>query len=184
MSQAKEQAKTRMTAAIEHLKEKLKGIRTGRATPGMVESVPVEIYGTQMRIKEVASITSPESRQLLITPYDLNNKGTIAKAIEKANIGFMPIVDGNVIRIKIPPMDSKMREEMKKVCHKEGEESKIVIRNIRRDANEAVRKQKKDGLISEDDMKRLEKEIQDLTDKYCREVDDLISKKEKEIATV
>lgn len=178
------QTKTRMTAAIEHLKEKLKGIRTGRANPGMVDHVTVDVYGTQMRIKDMASITAPEARQLVITPFDINNKGSIGKAIEKANLGFMPIVDGNVIRIKIPQMDDRMREDMKRLCHKEGEEAKIGIRNIRRDANEGVRKQKKDGTVSEDDMKRLEKEIQDLTDKFCREVDDLVHKKEKEISIV
>jgi ribosome recycling factor len=178
------QTKTRMIAALEQLKEKLKGIRTGRANPGMVENVTLDVYGTQMRIKDMASITAPESRQLLITPYDINNKGSIGKAIEKANLGFMPIVDGNVIRIKIPQMDERMREEMKRLCHKEGEEAKIVVRNIRRDSNEAVRKQKKDGLIAEDDMKKQEKEIQDLTDNYCREIDDLVSKKEKEISTI
>jgi len=184
MSTFGDQAKSKMTVAIEHLKEKLKAIRTGRANPGMVETVTVDVYGSQMRVKDLASITTPESRQLLITPFDMNNKAAIAKGIEKANLGFMPIVDGNVIRIKIPQMDERMREEMKKVCHKEGEDCKIVIRNHRRDANEHVRKQKKDGTVSEDEMKRCEKEIQDLTDKFCKEADDLVSKKEKEVSTI
>lgn len=179
-----DQTKTKMNAAIDHLKEKLKGIRTGRANTGMVDGVTVDAYGSQMRIKDLASITVPESRQILITPFDPNTKGMIGKAIEKANLGFLPIVDGNVIRIKIPQMDEKMREEMKKVCHKEGEDAKIVIRTIRRDSNENVRKQKKDGLISEDEMKKEEKNIQDLTDKYCKEIDDLVAKKEKEVSTV
>lgn len=179
-----DQTKTRMTAALEHLKEKLKSIRTGRANPGMVDGVIVEVYGSQMRIKDLASITAPEARQILITPFDINNKGMIGKAIEKANLGFMPIIDGNVIRIKIPQMDEKMREEMKRICHKEGEEAKIVIRNIRRDSNESARKQKKDNLISEDEVKSLEKKIQDLTDKSCREADDLVVKKEKEVSTI
>lgn len=173
-----------MTAAIEHLKEKLKGIRTGRANPGMVDSVTVDVYGSQMRIKDLASVTVPEPRQLVITPYDINNKGAISKAIEKANLGFMPIVDGNVVRIRVPQMDEKVREEMKKSCHREGEEAKVVIRNIRRDGNEAVRKQKKDGLIGEDELKRMEKEIQDLTDKFCREADEAVLQKQKDVSVV
>lgn len=176
--------KAKMITAIDHLKEKLKSIRTGRANPGMVDGVNVEIYGSQMRLKELASITSPEPRQLLITPFDPNTRGAIGKAIEKANLGFMPIVDGNVVRIKIPPMDERMREDMKKICHKEGEETKIVIRNARRDGNETARRQKKDNVIPEDELKRTEKEIQDLTDKFCKEADTLVSAKEKEISTV
>lgn len=178
------QTKAKMTAAIDHLKEKLKGIRTNRANPGMVDSITVEVYGSPMRLKDLASITAPEPRQLLITPYDANNRGAIGKAIERANLGFMPIVDGNVVRIKIPQMDEKMREDMKKVCHKEGEETKIVIRNARRDGNDTARRQKKDGIIAEDEMKRLEKDIQELTDKFCKEVDILVANKEKEISTV
>lgn len=178
------QTKTKMELALEHLKDRLRAIRTGRANTGMVESVMVEVYGSQMRLKDMASITVPESRQILITPFDVNNKGVIGKAIEKANLGFMPIVDGNVVRIRIPQMDAKMRDEMKKLCHKEGEDAKIVIRNARRDGNEAVRKQKKDNVIAEDEMKRSEKEIQDLTDKYCRDADHLVVAKEKEISTI
>lgn len=179
-----DQTKTKMTAAIEHLKEDLKSIRTGRANTAMVDGVTVDAYGVQMRIKELASVTTPESRQVLITPFDATMKGPISKAIEKANLGFMPIVDGNVIRIKIPPMDANMRNEMIKVCHKKKEDAKVVIRNIRRDGNEAVRKQKADGLIPEDEMKRHEKTIQDLTDRFCKEADDLADKKEKEVSTI
>lgn len=179
-----DQTKAKMTATIDHLKEELKGIRTGRANTAMVDGVMVEAYGSQMRLKELASITSPESRQLLITPFDMSMKGLIAKSIEKANLGFMPIVDGNVVRIKIPPMDENMRKEMAKVCHKKREDAKVGIRNVRRDANELVRKQKNDGLITEDEMKRHEKTIQELTDKFCKEAEDLSEKKEKEVATV
>lgn len=179
-----DETKVKMAAAIEHLKEELKAIRTGRANTAMVDNVMVEAYGAQMRIKDVASITAPESRMLMITPFDANTKGPIAKAIEKANLGIMPIVDGNVIRMKIPPMDENQRKEMGKVCHKKREEAKVSIRNIRRDSNEDARSKKAKGIISEDEMKRLEKQIQDLTDKFCKEADDLSDKKEKEIAIV
>jgi ribosome recycling factor len=176
--------KAKMNAAIDHLKEELKGIRTGRANTGMFDNLTVEIYGSQMRIKDLASITSPEPRQLLITPFDPQTRGAIGKAIEKANLGIMPIVDGNVVRIRIPPMDDSMRKEMGKLCHKKREEAKVGIRNVRRDANELVRKQKSEGLIAEDMMKKFEKNIQDLTDKFCKEADDLSDKKEKEISVI
>lgn len=179
-----EQTKSKMATAIEHFKNDLKNIRTGRANPGMVEHVMVEVYGSMMRLKDVASITVPESRQLLITPFDPKNSSAIGKSIEKANIGFMPIVDGNVVRIKIPPMTEELRKKMAKICHEEKEKAKISIRNIRREANEAVRKQKADGEIAEDIMKKHEKSIQELTDKFCKEADDLSEKKEKEIATI
>ena len=179
-----EQTKTKMTAAIEHLKGDLKNIRTGRANPGMVENVTVEVYGSPMRLKDIASITVPESRQLLITPFDPQNANTIGKAIDKANIGFMPIVDGHSIRIKIPPMTEELRKKMVKICHDEREKAKISLRNIRRDANELARKQKADGEIAEDIMKKLEKGIQEVTDKFCKEADDISEKKEKEISTI
>ncbi len=179
-----DQTKAKMAAAIEHLKTELKSIRTGRANPAMVEGVMVEVYGTPMRLKDVASINAPEARMLLITPFDAKNAATIGKAIEKANIGIIPIVDGNVVRIKIPQMDENMRKEMVKLCHKRLEEAKISIRNIRRDSNEAVRKQKAAGEVPEDIMKKSEKTIQELTDKYCKEADELTGKKEKEVSSI
>ena len=123
-----EQTKAKMLAALEHLKAELKSIRTGRANPGMVEGVIVEVYGSPMRLKEIASVNAPESRMLLITPFDSKLASTIGKAIEKANLGLMPIVDGNMVRIKIPQMDENMRKEMVKLCHKRP--SAVQYRNI------------------------------------------------------
>lgn len=179
-----DQTKNKMTAALDHLKEELKSIRTGRANPGMLDHVTVDVYGTQMRIKDLASVTVPEPRQLLISPFDATNKGAIAKSIERANLGVMPIVDGNVVRIKVPPMDENARKEMIKLCHKRAEEGKVGIRNARRDGNEAIRKLKNDGLVAEDEMKKVEKQIQELTDTFCKEVDELTAKKEKEVSTI
>lgn len=179
-----EQVKTKMSAAIEHLKVELKSIRTGRANPGMLDGVMVEVYGSPMRLKDIASVTAPEARMLLITPFDTSTTNAIGKGIERANLGVMPIVDGNMVRIKIAPMDDSMRKEMVKVCHKRREEAKVSIRNIRREGNDLVRKLKNDGHIAEDIVKKTEKSIQDLTDKYCKEADDLSEKKEKEIATI
>lgn len=178
------QTKAKMKAAMEHLKEELKGIRTGRANTAMLDNVMVETYGSQMRVKDVSSITAPDARQLLITPFDPQTKGSIGKAIEKANLGFLPIVDGSVVRIKIPPMDDNMRKEMGKMCHKKREEAKVSVRNIRRDANDFIRKQKADGELAEDRLKVLEKNIQTLTDEFCKEADSLSEKKEKEISMI
>ena len=175
-----DQTKAKMLAAIEHLKEELKSIRTGRANPAMLDHVMVEIYGTQMKVKELASITAPEPRQLLITPFDTTNKGAISKAIEKANLGVMPIVDGNVVRIKISPMDENARKEMIKLCDKRTEECKVSVRNIRRDMN----RKKDDELTAEDEKKKMEKQIQELTDKYCREADEVTARKKKEVSTI
>lgn len=179
-----DQTEQKMKASIEHLNDELKKIRTGQANPAMLENVSIEVYGTGMKLRDVASITTPEPRQLLITPYDANNTDVIGKGIEKANLGFMPIVDGNVVRVNIPPMDDSIRQDMVKLCHKRREEAKVSIRNVRRESNEAVRKQKTDGDIGEDLEKKFEKDIQTLTDKYCKEADDLSAVKEKEVSTI
>lgn len=177
-----DQAKSKMAAAIEHLKNELKSIRTGRANPAMLDGVTVEVYGSQMRIKDVASINAPEPRMLLITPFEQKNAAIIGKAIEKANLGIMPIIDGNLVRLKIPQMDENMRKEMVKLCHKKLEEAKVSIRNIRRECNDTIRKMKSE--FSEDMMKKQEKDVQDLTDKFCKEADDLCAKKEKEVSSI
>src|ERR1700722_18285702 len=176
-----DQTKEKMKTAIEHLKDELKKIRTGHANPAMLDTVSVEVYGSQMRLRDVASITTPEPRQLLITPYDAKNSAAIGKSIEKANLGFMPIVEANVVRINIPPMDESVRKEMVKICNKKREEAKVSIRNVRQDGNKLARAQKSSGDIGEDIMKKLEKDIQELTDKFCKEVDELTAKKEKEV---
>lgn len=177
-------AKTKMAAALEHLKVELKGIRTGRANPAVLDGVMVEMHGSLMRLKSLANITAPESRQLLITPFDPKNGGVISKAIEKANLNLQPMVDGNVVRIKIPQMDSAARQEMVKVCRKKCEDAKVSIRNVRRECNEMVKKQKNAGDIAEDLMKKLEKQIQELTDKSCKEADEITAAKEKDVLEI
>ena len=178
------EAKTKMAAAIEHFKAELKYIRTGRANPGLLDSVMVEVYGTNMKLRDIANITVPEARQLLISPFDGNNASAIGKSIEKANLGFQPIVDGNAVRINIPAMDESVRKDMVKLCKKRGEEAKVSIRNIRRDANDQARKQKASGDIAEDQLNRIEKEIQELTNKFCEEADKLCAAKEKEVCEI
>ncbi|HSW86782.1 MAG TPA: ribosome recycling factor [Rhabdochlamydiaceae bacterium] len=179
-----DQAKTKMQAALEHFKQELKNLRTNRANPGMIDGVTVEVYGTQMRIRDLATVTVPEPRMLLVSPFDPQTAGPISKAIEKANLNLQPILEGNIIRINVPPMDESVRKEIVKVGKKKAEDAKIVIRDIRRKNNELVRKQKADGDITEDVMKKAEKTIQDLTDQFCKEIDDLFAAKEKEIMVV
>lgn len=179
-----EQTQTKMKAVIEHLKTELKSLRTGRANPAMIEGVMVEVYGSPMRLKDIAAITTPESRQLLITPFDRSNGPTIAKSIEKANLGLQPVLEGQSIRISIPPMDQNTRKEMIKSAHHKQEEAKVGVRHVRREINDHMRKKKSDGDLAEDVLKSLEKKVQDLTDKFCKEADDLTAAKEKEISTI
>lgn len=174
----------KMTAALEHLKTELQGVRTGRANPAMVENVSIEVYGSNMRLRDLASITAPEPRQILIQPFDGQTTNSIAKSIEKANLGFMPNIDGTLIRINIPPMDKTLRERMVKMIHESREKAKVVIRNLRRDANDRIRDQKKAGEVTEDIQKKEEKRIQELTDKFCKEADDIAAHKEVEVMKI
>ena len=184
MSDIKQQASKKMSGAISHLSEDLKSLRTGRASPALVESVMIEVYGTQMPLKDLASISTPEPRQLVITPFDANNVGGIAKSIEKANMNLQPIAEANLVRITIPPMNENLRKDMVKECKKMCEHGKVSIRNARRECNEIIKQQKGDGDISEDIAKKLEKTVQDLTNDFCKEADAISSTKEKEIMTI
>lgn len=181
MSQAIEQSKVKMRAAIEHLKSELKTIRTGRANPAMLEGVVVEVYGAPSRLKEVATITSPDPKQLVVSPFDPKNLNSISKAIEKANLGFNPAVDGHVVRVRIPMMDANQRQGYVKICHQEKEKAKVTIRNERRAANDLLKKQKTAGDIPEDQFKKFEKQVQEMTDSFCKEADDLAKVKEDEV---
>ena len=178
------QVKTAMQAAIDHLKSELKTLRTGRANAAILDKVSVEIYGSHMPIKALANINVPEARQIVVTPFDHGNINAIAKGIELANLGVNPMVDGKVIRINVPPMDENVRKQMAKQCREHGEKTKVSLREVRRKFNDLVRKQKADGMIPEDQMKKEEKRIQELTDKFCKDVDVTCTEKEKEIMTV
>lgn len=178
------QCKTHMEQAIAHFKKELSTLRTGRANPAVLDQVPLEVYGSMMRIKELANVSTPEPRQILITPFDPQTVGPIAKSLEKANLGMRPMVDGAVIRMNVPPLDEAMRKDIVKQGKEKAEKAKVALREIRRKENENVRKEKADGDITEDQMKKAEKQIQELTDKHCKEVDELFAKKEKEIMTI
>ncbi len=183
-SDIEKQVKAAMQAALDHLKLDLKALRTGRANSAMLDKVMVEVYGSMVRLKEISNISVPEARQILVSPFDVNNLHAIKKGIEAANLSVNPMVDGKVVRINIPPMDEAMRKQIAKQCKELGEKSKIVMREVRRKFNDLVRKQKTDGIIAEDVMKKLEKIIQDLTDRFCKDIDSATAEKEKEVMTI
>ena len=179
-----EDTKQKMQGAIEHFKGELRSLRSNRANPAVLDSVQVDVYGTMLRLKELANVTTPEARQLLITPFDPQTAGAIAKGIEKAGLNLQPVVEGGAIRIQVPPMDEAMRKQIAKQADKMAEDRKVAIREIRRKANEQARKEKADGILTEDQMKRVEKETQTLTDEACKKIDLLCEEKKKEIITV
>jgi ribosome recycling factor len=160
-------------------------VRTGKASPGLVENIMVEVYGSQMRIRELAGITTPEPRMLLIQPWDATTVHPIEKAIQKANLGLNPSVDKKFIRIVLPELSEERRIEFTKVVRKMAEEhGRVAIRHVRRDAIEHLKKEEKEGIITEDELKHGEKEVQKLTDQYIGRIDEHLSHKEKEIMTV
>jgi len=177
-----EEAKKAMKAAIEFFEMELKNIRTGRANPGMVENVQVEVYGTMMRLRDIATVSVPEPMQLLVSPFDPTNAAHIAKGIEAANIGINPILEGNnVIRLNIPPMDGQLREKMIKNIGDFCEKTKVKIRQARKEANDGI---KADKDLTEDEKKKREKDVQELTDKYCTIADEMAKSKENEISSI
>lgn len=184
MSQVEKDLKSEMQKALDHLKSELKALRTGRANSAMLDKVSVEVYGSHLRLKELANINVPEARQILVTPFDYSNIHAIKKGIDAANLGLNPMVDGKVIRINVPPMDESIRKQIAKQCKDLGEKSKIAMRELRRKFNDQIKKQKSEGILPEDMMKKLEKMIQDQTDKFCKEIETICAEKEKEIMTV
>ena len=173
-------AQTRMKKAVDHTLHEFSSIHTGKATPTMVESVMVEAYGSQMRLKECAAISTPDARLIQIQPWDVGLAKAIAKGIIDANIGFNPIIDGKIIRVPLPEMSRERRQEFVKTAHRLAEEGRVHIRNVRRDVIETVKKAK----LPEDDAKRLEKDIQTATDKAIADINSHLASKEKELLTV
>jgi ribosome recycling factor len=160
------------------------GVRTGKASPGLVENILVEVYGSQMRIRELAGITTPEPRTLAIQPWDANSLHPIEKAIQKANLGLTPNVMGKAIRIFFPELSQERRQEFVKIVRKMAEDGRVAIRHVRRDAMDEIKKHGHDSGTTEDDAKHAEKELQKLTDDYVAKIDAHLVTKEKEIMTV
>jgi ribosome recycling factor len=176
-------AKAAMDRAIDHADGELNKIRAGKASPSMLDDIYVDYYGTATQLSQVASVNTPDARTIVIQPWEKSLLGTIEKAIMEANLGVNPQNDGVIIRINVPPLTEERRRDLAKKAKGEAENGKIAIRNVRKDANEKIRKLKTDG-VSEDEMKTGEAEIQKLTDAYIIKVDQLSEAKEKDIMTV
>lgn len=170
----------RMRKAVDHTLHEFSNIHTGKATPAMVDGIMIDAYGTQMRIKDCAAISTPDSRLIAIQPWDRGLVQAISKGIQVANIGLNPAVDGQIIRVPLPEMSRERRQEFVKVAHRLAEEGRVQVRNVRRDALESVKKAK----LPEDEGKRLEKEIQALTDRSIGEINEHLAAKEKDLLAV
>ncbi len=174
----------KMDKAIEIFSKELSSLRTGRANSAMLDLIKVDVYGQQMPINQIGSITTPEPRIINIQVWDQNNVSLIDSAIKKSELGLNPQIDGQLIRLPIPELNEERRTELKKLIKSMGEKCKISIRNIRRDANEELKKLLKSKEIGEDEEKSFEKNVQNITDKHIKIVDEKVSSKEKEIMTI
>lgn len=176
--------KRRMQGAIAALRHELAGLRTGRASANLVEPVQVSAYGQTMPLNQVATISVPEARTLSVQVWDKGMVNAVDKAIRDANLGLSPVVEGQVLRIRIPELNEQRRKEMVKLAHKYGEEARVAVRHVRRDGIDQLKKLSKDKLIAEDEQKRFETEVQKATDASVSDIDGLIASKEKEIMQV
>jgi ribosome recycling factor len=179
----KDDTKQKMKQAVEHLKTEYRSLRTNRVNPSMLDDLKVDMYGSLVSIKSIATVSIQE-RQLIITPFDPSAKAAIVKAISNSPLNLSAMQEQTYVRVPVPPLNEELRKEIAKQAKQKTEAAKIVVREIRRKSNETIKKQKADGLIAEDEVKKLEKIIQELTDEHCKEMDKLFQEKEKEILTV
>lgn len=173
-----------MKKAVEVVREELVKIRTGKATTALLDSVRVDYYGSMVPLVQVASISTPDVHTIIVQPWEKTMVATVDRAILNANLGLNPINDGNLVRVPIPPLNEERRRELVKLVKKFGEEGKVAVRNVRRDAIEHLKKEEKDNHMPEDERKRSEQEAQKFTDKYIKDIDNLLALKEKEIMEV
>ena len=176
--------KRRMAASVQSFRHELAGLRTGRASAGLVEPVQVQAYGQSMPLNQVATISVPESRAIAVQVWDKGMVAAVEKAIRDSNLGLSPVVEGQVLRIRIPELNEQRRKEMVKVAHRYCEEAKVAVRHVRRDGFDRLKKLLKDKAVTEDDEKRFEADVQKLTDQTIIEVDQALVAKEKEIMQV
>jgi ribosome recycling factor len=177
-------AQARMKKAVDHTLHEFSSIHTGKATPTMVEGVMVEAYGSTMRLKECAAISTPDARMIQVQPWDVSLTKAIAKGIIDANLGFNPIVDGTNLRIPLPELNEQRRKELVKISHGYAENARVAARHVRRDGMDFLKKAEKDGDISEDDQRKRSDQVQKLTDETISTIDHLLSDKEAEIMQV
>ena len=178
------EAEEKMIKSEQVVVHEFAGVRTGKASAALVENVPVEVYGSVMRIRELAGISTPEPRLLVIQPWDMTTIHPIEKAIQKANLGMSPAVQGKVIRLAFPELSTERRQEFVKIIKKMSEDGRVAVRHVRRDALELLKKAKTTGGVGEEEIEAAEKEIQKLTDQYIAKIDAKVVTKEKEIMTV
>ncbi|MBI5386686.1 MAG: ribosome recycling factor [Verrucomicrobia bacterium] len=178
------EAEDKMLKSEQFVAHEFAAVRTGKASPALVENIVVEVYGSQMRIRELAGITTPEARAIHIQPWDVNSVHPIEKAIQKSSLGLNPQIQGKTIRLFLPELSQERRVQLTKHIHKLAEDGRVAIRHVRRDAMELLKKEKSAGTIPEDDEKHGEKELQKLTDDYIGRIDKHVADKEKEIMTV
>lgn len=167
---------------VEHTLHEFSGLNTGKAQPSMVENVVVEVYGSQMRLKDIAAISTPDSRSIVIQPFDKNASKDIVQGIQAANLGFNPVPQGNIIRCPVPELTGERRQDLIKVANRLAEEGRVRVRNVRRDTLEVLKKGQKE--VSEDDFKRAEKEVQTMTDKWISEIDKALKAKETDLQKI
>ena len=178
------EAEEKMLKSVEHVQAEFAGVRTGKASPALVENVMIEAYGSQMRLKELAGITAPENRMLVVQPWDASTLDPIDKGLQKANLGLNPSQDGKIIRIVMPELSEERRQEFVKIARKMAEDGRVAIRHVRRDAIQHLKDEVKSSAITEDDQSKGEKDVQKLTDDHIKQIDDLLASKEDEIMTV
>ncbi len=183
-TQAMKDADSKMQKALEVTRSEFTSVRTGRATPALLDRLHVEAYGAAVPLKQVASVSSPDARSLMITAFDRSTVGDIRKAIEKSDLGLTPNIDGGTIRLSIPPLTEDRRKDLVKVIKKKAEDGRIAVRNVRHKIHDDIKAQLKDHKITEDESKRYGDQLQKLTDKYVKEIDALVVIKEKEIMEV
>lgn len=179
-----EEAKSRMDSAVEALQREFTSVRTGKAAPALLDSVKVEAYGTQMPLNQVATVSAPEARLLVIQPWDQSQLGSIEKSIREADLGLNPSNDGKIIRVPIPALTQERRKEYVRLLHKMAEEGRISVRHARKEANDEIKTRQKEGELSEDEARRETEEVQRLTDSYIEKIDELTKHKEAEIMEV
>jgi len=179
-----QKARQRMEGAIEALRREFAGVRTGKASPGLLDTVKVDAYGSLLPLNQVGTVAAPEARMLTVQPWDKSLLKAIEKALRESDLGLNPSNDGSIIRIPIPPLTEERRREFVKMLHKLTEEARVAVRNVRRDTNDEIKHRQKDEGLSEDDIRREQGEVQKLTDQYIARIEELMKHKEAEIMEV
>lgn len=184
LSPTLKEADAQMDRNLEAIGREFAGVRTGKATPALLDTVYVEAYGSRLPLKQTATVTAPEPQMLVVQPWDTNLVGTVAKAIQSADLGLNPGVDGNLIRVQIPPLTEERRKEMVKVLHRMAEEGRVAVRHARHKAKTDVEQQKRDGEIGEDEMHRELDKLQEITDAHIARLEEMLARKEAEVMEV